>query len=1551
MEFDNTAFEHKIAATIESLGRLEKSLQLTGAKKGLEDVSEAAGKFNMGNMGTALEDVSRKFLALSAVAITVIANITTAAVKAGAQLVKEFSVQPILDGFREWETNMNSIQTILANTDSKGTTLEQVNAALDQLNEYSDKTIYNFAQMARNIGTFTAAGVDLDTSVNSIKGIANLAAISGSSAEQASTAMYQLSQAIATGSVKLMDWNSVVNAGMGGEVFQKALFETGKALGTISNVPMKQTFEEWKDGGNSFRASLESGWVTAEVLTNTLQSFTGDLTIAQLTALGYTEQQAVEMQRLGKLGQAAATEVKTLTQLLGTVKESVASGWSQSFRIVFGTFDEAKQLFTGINNVIGKFVGDNADARNSLLQSWKDMGGRLILIHGIQSAFKGLMSILEPIKQAFRNIFPPMTAQRLLELTEAFTEFAKKIDISGETALKIKSIFRGVFAAFEIGFTVVKEFIKLVADLVGELIGSGGGIADFAAGVGDFLYRLNAALVAGGGIHDFFQRLRDVIKDPLPFLQELRDKFVDFFENHDFGSLQGIIDMLKSFGDAIAGLFGAAGEPAAAGIESLADRLGERFGMLVTIFQKVRDAIGWTIDKFKAISGVLEEVFQAIADWFKELGNKLAAVIGPGDFDAVMDALNLSLLGGIALLLKKFFDNGLKIDFGGGLMDSIKKTFETLTGTMEAMQTKIKADALMKIAIAIGILTASVVVLSLIDSAALTKALTAMAVGFGQLVATMVALGKLGGTGANFAVMAGGLILLATAILILSAAMAIMGQLSWEEIAKGLVTVAGLLIVLAGAVKLMSGNTGGMIRAGLGIMAIAIALNILAGAMKIFATMSWAEMGQGLVGVAGALIIIAGAMRLMPKNMVLTGAGLIAVGIGLTILAGALKIFATMSWEEMGKGAVALAGALLLIAGAMQLMPASLPVTAAGLVLVAFAMNILAGALLLMASMSWTEIGKGLATLAGALILIALATNAMSGAIVGAIAMVIVAGALTVLVGVLKTIAKMKTSDIVKGLLGIAGVIVVLAGAALLISPIIGPLLLLGAALLIIGAGLALFGSGAYLTARAFQVLAEAGSAGIGVLLELIDALLTRLPAIAKAFAMAFVDMALTFLEAAPVLIDALTVLIGHILETIIELAPKIGEAFKALILTAIDVIRALFPDLVQLGWDMLVALLKGIEDHIGQIVEAAIGILTNFLNGIADNISKVTEAAVNVLTAFIEAMSQGYILLIEAGFKLLLDFLQGIADNIGEVITAAGDIVTEFIKGLDQVAQDIIDAGGDLIINLIEGFGTKVNEVIDAGVDTVLSFIEGLGQNAIELARGAAQVLVDFLNGLADAIEFYMPQIRDAGWRVVEAIIDGMLGGFGDLAQKVYDKAKEIADNIIDKLKHPWEIFSPSRVTREMGQMLMLGLAIGIEKEGEKTLEKTEEVSADIFDAMRKTLSQVQLGLDDSIDFNPVITPVLDLSGVQTKAKQLDAMIASLVPMSVDMGLGQAQIISTERARQAQEAAEEVTTPQQPGEIRFEQTINAPTELSTGDIYRQTKNLVVLAKEELKIS
>lgn len=364
LQFNNANFEKNVNQSMSTLEKLKEKLSFKGVAKGFDNISNAAKNVNLNGLNSQVGTLKASFSALDVIGVTALSNITNSAINAGKNMVKALTIDPITDGFREYETQMNAVQTILANTQSKGTTLDDVTSALDELNEYADQTIYNFTEMTRNIGTFTAAGVDLDKSVTSIKGIANLAAVSGSTSLQASTAMYQLSQALAAGRVSLMDWNSVVNAGMGGELFQNALKRTATQMGK----DVDGLIEKY----GSFRESLTEGqWLTADVLTETLTQLSGAYTEADLIAQGYSEKQAKEIVELANTAVDAATKVKTFTQLIDTMKEAVGSGWAQTWQIIFGDFEEAKELWTGVSEF---FTGEKgiitgiSEARNKMLE-------------------------------------------------------------------------------------------------------------------------------------------------------------------------------------------------------------------------------------------------------------------------------------------------------------------------------------------------------------------------------------------------------------------------------------------------------------------------------------------------------------------------------------------------------------------------------------------------------------------------------------------------------------------------------------------------------------------------------------------------------------------------------------------------------------------------------------------------------------------------------------------------------------------------------------------------------------------------------------------------------------------------------------------------------------------------------------------------------------------------------------------------------------------------------------------------------------------------------
>ena len=369
MQFDNREFEKNVSTTMSSLDKLKEKLRFKGATKGFEDIDSAAKNVKMSPLENSVEAVRVKFSALQILGVTALQDLANTAVQTGKRIASALTIDPVRTGFSEYETQIGAIQTILANTQSKGTTLDDVNKALDTLNTYADKTIYNFTEMTRNIGTFTAAGIDLQTSVDAIQGIANLAAVSGSTSQQASTAMYQLSQALSTGTVRLMDWNSVVNAGMGGQVFQDALKETARVHGVA--------IDEIIEKNGSFRDSLQDEWLTADILTETLQKFTMategateaeiEANRAKLKSIGYTDEQIKGIFELADTASGAATKVKTFTQLWDTLKESAQSGWTQTWELIVGDFDEAKELLTGISDVIGGFINKTSEWRNNLL--------------------------------------------------------------------------------------------------------------------------------------------------------------------------------------------------------------------------------------------------------------------------------------------------------------------------------------------------------------------------------------------------------------------------------------------------------------------------------------------------------------------------------------------------------------------------------------------------------------------------------------------------------------------------------------------------------------------------------------------------------------------------------------------------------------------------------------------------------------------------------------------------------------------------------------------------------------------------------------------------------------------------------------------------------------------------------------------------------------------------------------------------------------------------------------------------------------------------------
>jgi tape measure domain-containing protein len=1465
MKFDNIEFQKGVKDTLTSLDQLNKGLKLEGATKGINDISTAASRFSLANIASGVENISDRFKALSVIGITALATIAQKAVNAGLQISRSLTVAPILQGYHEYETQLNSIQTILANTATEGTKLKNVTDALNVLNTYADKTIYSFSEMTRNIGTFTAAGVSLQTSVEAIKGIANLAALSGSNAEQASAAMYQLSQAIAANKVGAQDWISVVNAGMGGKAFQNSLFETAKAMGTIkTSAP---DFDHWIKAGNTFKDSLKDGWLTGKVLTETLRKFTGDLSDAQLKAMGYNKTQILQIQQMAQNANDAATKVKTFSQLLDTLREAVGSGWATTWQTVFGDFNEAKVLFTNVNNVLSGFINTSAKARNKVLADWKALGGRTALINGIANAFHALMAVVQPIKDAFHDIFPPATGAQLASLSKSFEEFTKHLKIGADTADKIHRTFAGVFAIFKIGYDIVKEIALVFIHVFSALTSGSGAILDTTASIGDFIVGLKNTLESGDKLHKFFQNIAKDLDKPIEKVREFFGWISDAWHGVD-----------KLAKPAVDGL-----HKALTPLESLGNRL-------LSIWQGFANVLS-------AVGKFLKPIGVAIGKFFTGVVDKIKTSFGDIDYDNLFDGLNVGLLAAIGIILKKILSGGLKLDFTGGVFDKIKEAFEGLTGTLKTMQLQLKANALIKIAAAIALLTVSVIALSLIDSKKLTSATAALTVMFTDLLVSLGVFEKITKNQGfvKMPLVTASLIALAIALDLMTIAVKSMSELNWNELSKGLTGLAVVMAVMVTATRLLPKES--LISTGAGMVILGASLKIMASAMKDFSSISWADMAKGITGVAlvlgalilvsktmekskggifedlefillaasikilamavgdfgklswgsiakglvamaGALTIMVTAIDLMPPTAALSAAGITVAALGLGKIAEALVIMGKMSWGEIGKSLVEFLGVMTILSTALDIIDPAAPLAAVAIYITALALDKVATILDHFAKMSWGEIGKAMTVLAGALFIIGGALDIMLIALPGAAAMVVVAGALAVLVPVLFVLGKMSWGEIAKGLGALAAVFTVLGIAGLLLAPVVPIIFALSAAIALIGAGVALAGAGVFLFAAGLTALSAAGALGTKVLVDMVTQLAGLIPLVLTKLGEGIVAFAKVIATAGPAFTAAITTVLTSFMDAIIKLTPKIGAVFQV--------------------------------------------ILTLLLDLAVKNIPKM----------------------VDAGLKILIGFLNGIANNIGLVITAATNLIVNFLNGISKNNKRVIDAGFNLIIT--------------------------------------------FVNSLADSIRAHTPDMVKAGANLADAIINGMTGGLFDGVGKVVDAAKNVAKRAFDAAKNFLDINSPSRKFIELGKSSSEGIAVGLTRFAGLVETASEGVGKTAIESLKNTLTGISGLVNDNVNLNPVITPVLDLTDVKKSAATLGNAFGN-TPVRITASVSSANAAANGFQDNLDNRPGGPDDGQAPmTELNYTQINNSPKALSTADIYRQTKNQLSAKKGEL---
>ena len=1399
MRFNNALFESKVQQTMRSLTALNEKLMFKGAEKGFEKVSDASEKVKFNALLNALDSLSQKFSAVEVIGVTALMRITNQAVDAGERLVKALSLDPIISGFQEYETQINAVQTILANTSSKGTTLDQVNAALDELNHYADLTIYNFTEMTRNIGTFTAAGVDLDTSVSAIKGIANLAAVSGSTSQQASTAMYQLSQALASGTVKLQDWNSVVNAGMGGQVFQDALKETARVHGIAIDSMIK------KEG--SFRETLSKGWLTSSILTETLQKFTGDLNEETLKSIGYTDEQIKKIMEMGKTANDAATKVKTFSQLKDTLTEALQSGWTQTWQTIIGDYEEAKELFTRFSDVFSDLINKSSEARNTVLagglnSGWQQLNTAL----GNSADFYSQM--LEKVMLANGSISQKQIddagsfAKALQQggvsaeqLQDGLKESYKQLSALGalsDDALKAKKLDPAQVRSLAKSFEEVNQKVadgSLDLDIYSKKIGELSGREHLIESIWNVFEALEKVVepvarawqkifspISADQVYNIAKSI-DEFTANLSISDETADKIERTFSGI-FAVLNVGKNMLLTIGKALGKAFNAV-SPLAGGFLSITAALGDCLVEMANAvnnsraFKTTLDGIYWIIGKvsegMQAFAGVLTNVsnnvsvvfdpLKTLGEWFEnfisfitpklkwladkigeifeELGSGASGAFGNLNGNALWGFANAGMIAGLIAGIKGFLE-AFK-DIGSTVKDTIGGVAELLNKLGEAVtawKNNKNAETLKTISTAVAILAGSLVVLSLVKPERLAASTGAMIALFAELLVALAIYDEIAKKTKKVGKGTSSMVVMAAGVMILTSALKKISEIETGKLLTSVIALGAVIAELVVAQVAISKWAKDGAKHAMSMLAMAAAVRVLAEAVEQLADLGWDGIEKGLIAVAGLLAEVAAFSGLSNFGGLTAGKA-----VGILVLAAALSVLekSVSAFSKMPvdelQNGIGALGAILGEIAVFNMLSNS----AEHVLSTATALTILSGGLLILSN--------ALANLGGMTLgQIGVALAAMAGGLIE--------------MGVALTL--------VKGSLGSATSFLIMS---VVLNALVSPLKSLGEmSLEEIGHGLLAVGGALGIFAIAVGTMSLAG--------PIVIAVSAALSLLAGSFALLLGTMAAVSLM--PLQMEALVVALG-----------TLGSAIGVFIAGVI----------AGLG-----TAAGSIAIAVAEIIVAVCNAIAQAVPAIGNALAQLIVAICNVIVQCSEPIGQALFTLGTVVIQTIINLIAWAWDGGGEgggIKGALSELLGNIVAWLSEHLNPINMFGG--LLGTISGFFGKIGEymsqglanglntgasvqIANNGVQTLCNKVKDFFRNAFginspstwmrKLGQWFAPGLINGLNGTASIAKL------NAGTKVFgENVKSGLSGTFDGLNSWMFNKGSDAASSFYNGL------------------------------------------------------------------------------------------------------------------------------------------------------------------------
>lgn len=1296
MRFDNAQFEENVSTSISTLDKLKQSLNFDGAAKSFENIEQAANNVSFDKIASGVEALENRFSTMGIAGMRVIGNMTDAMIgfaKKGINFVTESIVQGGKKRAMNLENAHFQLQGLLKDEAA-------VQAIMKNVNDSVDGTAYSLDAAAKVASQYAATGMRAgDKMFSALRAVAGVAAMTNSEYEETGEIFTTVA-----GNGRLM-----------GEQLNQLASRGLNAAATLATYLNKSESE--------VREMVSKGKISFETFAAAMDDAFGE-----------------HAKKANETFTGAMSNVKAALARIGALFISPLIEQNGAFVKLFNTLrvkiNDIKTAIIPIADSVTKTVMNMANKLSDFIAKIDVK----MLIESLKNSFEGLMSIINPIKEAFIEIFPPITAQQLNKIIERIRDLTAKFKLNDKQSAKLKSTFKGLFSVIKLGVSVVTKIVSAVSTLVGKLFGFSGTVLDITGSLGDFVSRIATSISK----------------------TNLFGKSVDKIT----GFLGKAIDKTKEFTEAITNKI----------------KLPNYFDKFVNVIKKIGEVISKVAKK---VSSAASGIGKAIWDIFLNGGlDNLVGLVNGGIFTSF-------------LLDLKGFTEGLK-DFkkeakkeakdSGGIKDGIVNVLNSVKDCLEDWQKNIKAGTILKIAIAVAVLAAALLIISKVPVEKLGTSLGAVTALFGETLGALALFEKINGDykGAYEAVAI--ILAMSVSLLILASAVKKLSDLGLEGLAEGVIGVSALMYAVVGAAKLMSKGGKDISKGAYQLVIMAVALKIMASVCKDLSKLSLEDLGKGISSVAVILLEFAGFAALMQlidtDELMRSSFSLILIGVAMEIFADACAKFGNMEWVDLGKAGAAIAGILLIASGfgklsqysgdiknssiALILIGVAMEIfadvctkfgqleweqlakagaaiagilmlvndfnsiseesgddiikSAISLAIIGVALEILQDALGKMGNISWEEYGKQMAVLGGSLVILSIAIRAMKDSIEGAAALIITSVALTILAGALAILGAMSWGSIIKGLVAIAGTLAILGVAGYLLEPLVPVIVALTGAVALFGLGCLAAGAGVVILSAGLTALSGALVAAatgiISALTIIVVGVLEIIPSIIEVITDTIVAICEVITRSASAIGKALKTLILVLVDVIVECVPAIALGALKLILGVLESLAKYTPQIIDLLFKFLIGILEGVAKNLPQLIQAAVDVFMAFFSGVVEALKKIDKetlikgiAAVGILAALMTALAATALL---APAAMIGVFAMGaIVTELAFVLATLGGLAQ--IPGLEW----FISQGG----NLLQKIGTAIGQFIGGLIGGIS---KGIASSLPEIATDLSKFMVN---------------------------------------------------------------------------------------------------------------------------------------------------------------------------------------------------------------------------------